>query len=93
MDLVASGSRVIVTMEHTDRKGRPKVLDRCTLPLTGERVVSLIITERAVFEVGKGPGGCLLLVEMAETETIDSLRAATGADFSVSEDLRPIRQA
>lgn len=93
MDLVASGSRVIVTMEHTDRNGRPKVLDRCTLPLTGERVVSLIITERAVFEVGKGPGGGLLLVEMAETETIDSLRAATDANFSVSDDLRPIRQA
>ena len=51
MDLVASGSRVIVTMEHNDKKGGPKLLPRCTLPLTGARVVSSIITEKGLFEV------------------------------------------
>ena len=60
MDLVSSGSKVIVTMEHTDRKGNPKVLPRCTLPLTGQRVVSLIITEKAVFEVKPDGAGLLL---------------------------------
>jgi len=91
MDLVSSGSKVIVTMEHTDRKGNPKVLPRCTLPLTGQRVVSLIITEKAVFEV-KPDGAGLLLAEVGEGETVESVRAATAADFDVSDALRPMRQ-
>ena len=91
MDLVSSGSKVIVTMEHTDRKGNPKVLPRCTLPLTSQRVVSLIITEKAVFEV-KPDGAGLLLAEVGEGETVESVRAATAADFDVSDALRPMRQ-
>jgi len=86
MDLVCSGARVIVTMEHTDRKGNPKILPECTLPLTGHQVVDTIVTEKGVFEVlPKGEG--LVLTEIAEDETVDSIREATLADFTVSDDL------
>jgi len=92
MDLVASGSRVIVTMEHTDRKGSPKILEECLLPLTGRRVVSMIITDKGVFDV-KPNGEGLVLLELAEGESIDSVRASTGAKFDVAADVKPMRQS
>ncbi len=91
MDLVASGSKVIVTMEHTDKKGNPKILDSCTLPLTGMRVVDTIITEKAVFDVLPDGNG-LRLLELGEGETVESVRAATGCAFEVAEPLIPMRQ-
>jgi len=90
MDLVSSGSRVIVTMEHTDKKGNSKILPSCTLPLTGRGVVSMIITEKAVFEVRRGVDTGLTLLEIAEGETIDSVRAATAAEFEVGAEVRPM---
>eukprot|EP00962_Isochrysis_galbana_P022144 scaffold6574_cov132-Isochrysis_galbana.AAC.4 len=92
MDLVASGSRVVVTMEHTDRNGSPKILQECSLPLTGQRVVSRIITEKAVFDVRDGGRG-LVLIELAQGETIESIRTATGANFDVSDGLGLMRQS
>lgn len=86
MDLVASRSRVIVTMEHCDRKGNPKVLPECTLPLTGVRCVDTIITDMAYFEVNHQLG--LTLREVAPGVTVDDVRAATAADFAVAEDLK-----
>ncbi len=83
MDLVAGVPRVVVLMEHTAR-GEPKILRRCTLPLTGAGVVHLIITELAVFEV-KRPG--LVLVDIAPGITVEALRAVTEAPFEVSEAL------
>merc|ERR1712032_1734588 len=91
MDLVASGSKVIVMMEHTDKKGNSKILPSCTLPLTGKRVVNIIITEKAVFEVRQDGSG-LTLLELGKGETVESVRAATAADFVVSERLAPMRQ-
>ena len=91
MDLVSSPARVIVMMEHTDKTGKSKILPSCTLPLTGMRVVSTIITEKGVFEVLPDGNG-LKLNEIAEGETIESLRAATAADFAVADDLRPMAQ-
>ncbi len=76
MDLVAGAKRVVVAMEHTTRDGKPKILRECTLPLTGARVVHLIITEMAVIEVT--PRG-LVLREIASDTTIDAVRAATDA--------------
>ena len=87
MDLVASGSRVIVTMEHCDRRGNPKIMRNCSLPLTGWRVVSKIITEKAVFDVLPHGNG-LLLREYGEGETVESIAAVTGCDFTVADDLK-----
>jgi 3-oxoacid CoA-transferase subunit B len=75
MDLVAGVKRVVVLMEHTTKTGEPKILPKCTLPLTGVRVVSRIITDLAVLDVT--PQG-LKLVEIAPDVALDELRGRTG---------------
>jgi len=96
MDLVSSGSRVVVTMEHAAKGGAHKILEACTLPLTGRRVVNRIITELGVFDVlpGKvhGPSDCehegLELIEIADGVSIDDIKLATGCDFRVADGYR-----
>src|SRR5436309_733861 len=85
MDLVSGARRVVVAMEHTTRDGGHKILKRCTLPLTGLRVVHLIVTDIAVIDVT--PAG-LVLREIAEDTTVEAVKAATGTDLEVSKDLR-----
>ncbi|MBS7792569.1 CoA transferase subunit B [Roseococcus sp. SDR] len=80
MDLVAGVKRVIVLMEHT-AGGKPKLLKSCQLPLTGQRVVDMVVTELAVFSIDRRGDAGMRLVELAPEVTLDELRAKTEADF------------
>ena len=84
MDLVAGVRRVIIAMEHTTKDGGHKILKQCTLPLTGLKVVNMIVTELAVIEVT--PRG-LVLKEIASDTTLEKVRAATGAELIVEDTL------
>ncbi|HEX7389504.1 MAG TPA: CoA transferase subunit B [Acidiphilium sp.] len=86
MDLVAGVPRVVVLMEHT-AKGEPKILKSCTLPLTGKGVVSMIVTDLAVFTVDRTGSSGLTLIDKPDDVTVDQIRAATQAEFSVSDSL------
>ena len=86
MDLVAGVKRVVVVMEHT-AKGKPKLLKECTLPLTGTRVVDLLITDLGVFEIDKAGGGGMTLVEVADEVTLDEIAESTEATYSVARGL------
>jgi 3-oxoacid CoA-transferase subunit B len=81
MDLVNGAKRVVVIMEHVNRRGEPKVLRACSLPLTGRRVVDRIITDRATFDVT--PKG-LVLVELQAGHSLADVRACTEPEFLVS---------
>jgi 3-oxoacid CoA-transferase subunit B len=80
MDLVAGVRRVVVVMEHTEKSGAPKLVKRCSLPLTGAGVVDLLITDLAVFEIGGG----VRLIELASGVTLDEVKAKTEAEFTVA---------
>ena len=84
MDLVVGAQKVIVMMEHT-AKGEPKILKKCTLPLTAQHEVDMIITEKCVMHVT--PQG-LLLTEISKYSSLEDIKASTQADFKVADDLK-----
>ena len=86
MDLVVGAKRVIVAMTHT-QKGEPKIMKKCTLPLTAAKQVNMIITEMGVMEVtDKG----LVLTEYNPEFTVDQIKEATDADLIIADDLKPM---
>jgi 3-oxoacid CoA-transferase subunit B len=88
MDLVAGARRTVIAMEHTTREGAPKILKRCTLPLTGLKVVNTIVTEMAYITVT--PQG-LVLEEVAEGLTAEDVQKATEARLIVSPNLKTMQ--
>ena len=83
MDLVAGVKKVVVAMEHS-AKNEPKLLKRCTLPLTGAGVVDMVITDLGVFSIDKRGGGGMTLIEVAPGVTHDEIRSKTEASFRIA---------
>lgn len=85
MDLVAGAKRVIVAMEHTTREGQPKILHKCTLPLTGVRVIDTIVTEMAYLRVTQAG---LVLEEIGPGLTVEDVQRATQPTLMISAQLK-----
>ncbi len=83
MDLVAGVKRVVVVMEHSAKDGA-KLLKQCNLPLTGEKVVDMVVTDLAVFTIDKHGSDGMALIELADGVTLDEVKARTEADFRVA---------
>ncbi|MEM6682616.1 MAG: 3-oxoacid CoA-transferase subunit B [Pseudomonadota bacterium] len=82
MDLVAGVKRVVVVMDHASKKGDPKLLKACSLPLTGQGVVDMVITNLAVFTIDAASG--MTLIELADGVSLDEVKDKTQAAFSVA---------
>ena len=83
MEVVAGVKRVVIVMEHTEKSGAPKLVKACSLPLTGQSVVDLVVTDLAVFEVNRGRAP-LRLIELADGVSLDEVQAKTEASFEVA---------
>ncbi|KFD47519.1 hypothetical protein M513_11613 [Trichuris suis] len=90
MDLISSPkTKVIVCMEHLSKHGEPKIVSSCTLPITGEKVVDMIITEKCVFNVTKESG--LVLTELGEDVTLENVVQSTDCEFQVADVVKPMK--
>lgn len=85
MDLVHGAKKVVIIMEHVNRKGEPKILKQCSLPLTGKNVVNRIITDRAVIDVTEAG---LKLVEVMEGYTVEDIINCTEPELIIADELK-----
>ncbi|HEY6983386.1 CoA transferase subunit B [Reyranella sp.] len=88
MDLVAGVKRVIVLMEHVSKDGQSKLLQQCSLPLTGRRVVDMVVTELGVFDVDKKGNDGVTLRELADGVTVDEVKGKTKARLAIGAGLK-----
>ena len=86
MDLVSGVKKIIVMMDHCAKNGSPKLVEDCSLPLTGKNVVDMVVTDLAVFTVDAEQG--LTLIELAPGATLDMIKEKTGCAFAVADNLR-----
>jgi 3-oxoacid CoA-transferase len=88
MDLVSNPdeTKIVVTTDHVDKYGKPKIVEVCTLPLTGARCVSTIITDLCVFEIDRQRGE-MTLTELAPGVTVDEIKEKTAAKFLIADNL------
>jgi len=92
MDLVSGEkTKVIITMEHTAKGGKHKILKDCNLPLTGKGCVDMIITDMGVFEINKTDG--MVMTEIADGVSVEDVKAATGCELKISENLIPMQSS
>lgn len=85
MDLVSGVKKIVVMMDHVTKKGEPKILEECSLPLTGKNVVDMLVTDLGVFDVDAEKG--LTLIEVAPGSSVEEIREKTGCPFSVADNL------
>ena len=86
MDLVSGVKRVVILMDHNSKSGAPKLLKKCSLPLTGQGVVDMVISNVGVFEIDKGKG--MRLTQLAPDVTFEEMKKLTGAELTVDLELQ-----
>jgi len=86
MDLVSGVKKIVIMMDHCAKDGTSKLMEQCTLPLTGKNVVDMIVTDLAVFEVDAEKG--LTLIELAPGSTLEMIKEKTGCPFNVADDFK-----
>jgi len=87
MDLVAAAKNIIVAMQHTNPKGESKLLSKCSLPLTGIKCVTKIVTDLGVFEITADGFRC---IEHAPDVTIDEIKAKTAGRLVIADDIKAV---